>query len=118
MTAEPSLFDQSQLPSMPRINVINPGPADLATFAAWLKDLATNCDVSASTREARNPFATMGALIVGTDMLHQWLTKLQADEERNLLMLERLRHEERHDRLMTTDAEYAAEFEGDEGDDQ
>src|ERR1044071_8205539 len=61
--------DGSQIPMMPsRINMISPTMAELTTFAAWLKDLANGCNVAADCHQPRNPFATMGALRVGTEM--------------------------------------------------
>lgn len=110
--------DPAQLPSMPRVSVSDPSTTDLVAFAAWLKSLASNCDVGAAPRQPRNPFATIGALVVGTDMLHRWLAARLADEERNLLLMDRLRHEEQqeraHELLMATDDEYADEFEGED----
>ncbi len=95
-----------------------PTLADLVTFAGWLQDLVHECVVTAEAGEAHNPYATIGAAQSGTTQLRRWLASLQAEEERNLLLMDRLRAEANqecaHERLMATDADYASDFEDDD----
>lgn len=108
---------------MPQIsNFADPSTTDLLAWSRYMENIAKGCDVTAAPSAPMNPYAAMGALQMLTEKMSGWLAARLADEERNVLLLDRLRHEERqalaHEELMTSDSDYADEYEGDEGDDE
>lgn len=109
--------DVAHIPPRPSLsNEWDPTTADLLLLARYMEEIANGCSVHARYDEPNNPFATIGALRALTwDMARKLASRL-ADEERNLLLMDRLRAEEQqmsaHERLMAEDGEYAAEFAG------
>lgn len=123
ITAIPDSVERSVTAEAPKLSsVIDPSTADLVLLAAHLRDIAWNCNVSAKANEPNNPYAAIGALTILTSQLHTYLQARLADEERSLLLMQRLRHEEAqeraHEQLLATDSDYAAEWDDLDGDDQ
>lgn len=123
--------EAAQIPRIPALsNPFVPSTSDLVLWAAHMESIAMQCRVGAGPDEPKNPFASIGALQFLTKEMHKWLRDRLADEERNLLLLDRLRHEaaqeSAHERLMREDDDYAAEFQSEldgdgdeaEGDDE
>lgn len=111
------------LPARPRLaNEFAPTPADLLLLARYMASIAIDCNIYAKAGEPLSPWACLGALRYLTAEMVGHMEKLAAEEERNLLLMERLRHEANqeaaHEQLMATDSDYAEEFEGAEGDDE
>lgn len=93
-----------------------PSTADLIAWATYMKTVAVGVDIAAAPGQPNNPYTALGALKSLTDTMLLLLQAREREEERNLLLLDRLRFEEQQDAghaiLMETDEEYA-EVEGD-----
>ncbi len=116
-------FDSSPpaAPQMPRLsNMAAPSTTDLVAWATYMTQVARQCVPGADPSTQGNAHFTLGMLMTLTDKMQLWLADRLADEERNLLLMDRLRHEERqeaaHVELMATDDDYASEWDG--GDDE
>lgn len=107
------------LPHRPRLSSeFAPTPADLLLLARYIASIATDCNIHAKSGEPMNPWTCIGALRFLTGEMVGFMAKLAAEEERNLLLMDRLRHEANqeaaHERLMATDSDYAEDFEAEE----
>ena len=123
ITILPDSAEKSATADAPKLSsYINPSTADLVLFTAYLRDLVASCNVTAAANEAGNPYAVVGAMRIHTLKLHDWLQSRLAEEERDLLLMDRLRHEaaqeDAHERLLKTDDEYADEWDELEGDEE
>lgn len=120
----PDHAPQPELPTMPALpHPADPATSDLLAWARYMQAIACNCDVTANAGQPQNPFAAIGALRTATELMANWLQARLREEERNLLLLDRLRAEEAqeraHEELLATDDDYAAEWDdmNGEGDD-
>lgn len=110
------------VPPLPRLgNPLAPSTADLLMWATHMDTIASQCDVTKQAHEPNNPYAAVGAFKFLSEKLREWLAVRVADEESNLLLTDRFRHEAAiecaHERLMSEDGDYAAEFEAEIGGD-
>jgi hypothetical protein len=109
--------------AMPALSsFVDPSTADLLAWSRYMQQIAQRCNVTAPAQMPDNPFIAVGALAMLTEKMTHWLEARLKDEEANLLLLDRLRHEERqqvaHDELMATDDDYASDFNPDGDDDE
>lgn len=116
MSTPDTIAKPAEMPAQPALSSYYlPTMADLMAYAQHMQRIADGCDITKEAGQPMNPYACIGALRSLTEQMVGLLKHHVAEEQRSLLLMDRLRHESNiesaHEKLMSEDSDYADEYE-------